>query len=65
LSPEVRDALEAAAGVGERKRPMSTETVRQLVYAAVLELPSLMTISELCDELCIGANQGQPRVEDA
>jgi hypothetical protein len=41
----------------EPQRQRSFQAVRALVYAVVQELPSDMTLGELCDELCISAVQ--------
>lgn len=63
-SAEVTEAIESARSVhiktdtiAEAPRKHSAQMIRALVYAVVQELPSEMTMQELCDELCIAQNQ--------
>lgn len=58
MSPEVRAALENAGSVGIKtdglpgpRRYRTPGAIRATVLAVVQELPSEMTLGELCDEL--------------
>lgn len=66
MKAEIRDAIEAArtveintlaTGTYNSARRHSFDKVRALVYAVAQELPSDMTMQELCDELSIAQNQ--------
>ena len=68
MSPELRDALESAATVDHDKsvsgarravprRGHAVNTIRAIVLAVAQELPSEMTMAELCDELVNANNQ--------
>lgn len=68
MSPEVRDAIESATSVEVDKtlviapvkprRKHGFGEVRAIVLAVAQELPSEMTMAELCDELANANNQG-------
>ena len=72
MNPEVHDAIDNARTVefpgadglicrrAEPTRKHSFEKVRAIVLAVAQELPSEMTMQELCDELAIANNQVQP-----
>ena len=67
MSPEVRDALESATSVEVDKglviapvaprRKHGFDTIRAIVLSVAQELPSEMTMAELCDELANANNQ--------
>lgn len=63
MNRELRDAIESARTcrssdlVIGKPRYMSAQTIRQIVYAVVRELPDDMTAAEIRDELEIANNQ--------
>lgn len=66
MSPEVREAIEdacesqvAGGPLYERKaRPISAERAADLIRRFAQNVPSEMTMADLCDELCHANNQG-------
>lgn len=67
MTPEIREALESAtsadapSGYDGRKRSISPERLRSLVYAFLQEVDANLTVGELCDELCNGSFQHEER----
>lgn len=66
MSPEIREAIEdacesqvAGGAFYERKsRPIKPGRAADLIRRFAQNLPSEMTMAELCDELCHANNQG-------
>lgn len=68
MRSEIKDAIESACTVeatptkyhlAQQQRHRSFDLTRAIVLAVAQELPSEMTIAELCDELVIANNQGE------
>jgi hypothetical protein len=66
MRSEIKDAIESACTVeatptkyhlAQPQRHRSFDLTRAIVLAVAQELPSEMTIAELCDELIIANNQ--------
>lgn len=65
VSDEVREAVEDACnsqvvrqGFEGFRKAIGVERALNLLYFIAQNLPSDMTMGELCDELCNGNNQG-------
>lgn len=66
LNPEIREAIEDACesqvaggpAYDRKARPIPLERATDLLRRFAQNVPSEMTMAELCDELCHANNQG-------
>jgi hypothetical protein len=67
VSPEIREAIEDACDsqvaitgydYGQKRKPIDPARAADLIRRFAQNVPSEMTMSELCDELCHANNQG-------